>query len=103
MAIGQIAGWSREDWDGYVSFNAKEVYDEELGKNTIILDPNVDGAIINKIDGYQAEQIEASRLSEIDHRAMVKARNRVQPSRDDDTDPGVELESIDTPEPGDFM
>lgn len=47
-AIGQIAGWSR-DGDGFVDFRAKEIYDEKLGKNTIILDPNVDGSIIEKI------------------------------------------------------
>lgn len=48
VAIGQIAGWTR-DGDGYVDLRAREVYDEELGKNTIILDPNVDGAILNTI------------------------------------------------------
>lgn len=104
VAIGQIAGWSREDWDGYVSFNAREVYDEELGKNTIILDPNVDGAIINKIDGYQAEQVEANKISEINHRAMVKARNRIRPSTIDDFDTGVQVEeTYSEPDPSDFM
>lgn len=102
VAIGQIAGWSRDDGDSYVSFNAREVYDEELGKNTIILDPNVDGAIINKIDGYQAQIIEDSKITEVDRKALAMARNRIQPSKEDDPDDGVEWESTNEPESGDF-
>ena len=48
IAIGQIAGWTA-DGDGYVDLQPREVYDEKLGKNTIILNPNVDGAIIDTI------------------------------------------------------
>ena len=48
VAIGQIAGWTRNG-DGFVDLRPREVYDEKLGKNTIILDPNVDGAILDEI------------------------------------------------------
>ena len=54
VAIGQIAGWTK-DGDGFVDFRAREIYDEKLGKNTIILDPNVDGSIINKIQELEED------------------------------------------------
>ena len=47
---GQIVGWTLDgEGDGFVNLNARTVYDEELGQNTIILDPNVDGPMFHKI------------------------------------------------------
>lgn len=49
---GQIVGWTLDGTgDGYVFFNPKVVYDEELEDRTILLDPNVDGPMFHKIGG----------------------------------------------------
>ena len=48
--FGQIVGWTMDGTgDCEVHLNRREVYDEELGHNTIILDPNVDGPMFHKI------------------------------------------------------
>lgn len=103
VAIGQIAGWSRDDGDTYVSFNPREVYDEKLGKNTIILDPNVDGAIIDKIDDYQKQLEEDSKFIETNRVAETKKRNKIKPSRKKDKDTGKQLEESTEPDPSDFV
>lgn len=47
---GQIVGWTMDGTgDCEVKLNPRVVYDEELGHNTIILDPNVDGPMFHKI------------------------------------------------------
>ena len=47
---GQIVGWTMDGTgDNEVHLNPKVIYDEKLGHNTIILDPNVDGLMFNKI------------------------------------------------------
>ena len=50
-SYGQIVGWTLDgDGDCYIALNPRTVYDEELGEDTIMIDPNVDGIIFNKID-----------------------------------------------------
>lgn len=47
---GQIVGWTMDGTgDDYVRLEYKTVYDEELGHDTLIIDPNVDGPMFNKI------------------------------------------------------
>lgn len=47
---GQIVGWTMDGTgDNCVELKRREVYDEELGHNTIMIDPNVDGPMFNKI------------------------------------------------------
>lgn len=51
VSYGQIVGWTTDGTgDGYVTLNPKVIFDEELGCDTIILDPNVDGIMFHKID-----------------------------------------------------
>lgn len=54
---GQIVGWTTDGTgDGEVRLDYKTVYDEELGHDTIMIDPNVDGPMFNKI-GFTKELI----------------------------------------------
>ena len=47
---GQIVGWTMDGTgDDRVELRYREVYDEELGHDTIMIDPNVDGPMFNKI------------------------------------------------------
>ena len=47
---GQIVGWTMDGTgDDRVELKYREVYDEELGHNTLMIDPNVDGPMFNKI------------------------------------------------------
>lgn len=47
---GQIVGWTMDGTgDDYVRLDYKTVYDEELGHDTIMIDPNVEGPMFNKI------------------------------------------------------
>lgn len=53
---GQFVGWTVDgEGDGVVDLRPKVVYDEYLGHDTVILDPNVDGIIVNKIDNVVKE------------------------------------------------
>lgn len=48
---GQFVGWTMDgSGDCTIDLRARVVYDEELGHDTIILDPNVDGFMVHKID-----------------------------------------------------
>ena len=47
---GQIVGWTLDGTgDDQVILRQTVIYDEELGHDTIIIDPNVDGPMFNKI------------------------------------------------------
>jgi hypothetical protein len=47
---GQIVGWTMDGTgDDQVKLEYRTVYDEELGHYTILIDPNVDGPMFNKI------------------------------------------------------
>lgn len=51
VSYGQIVGWTMDgSGDDYIELRQNIVFDEELEKNTIIIDPNVDGVMFNKID-----------------------------------------------------
>lgn len=51
VSHGQIVGWCYDGTgDDKIRLNPRVIYDEELGHDTIILDPNVDGIMFNKID-----------------------------------------------------
>jgi hypothetical protein len=56
-SYGQLDGWCYDGTgDDIIKLNPKVVYDEELGHDTIILDPNVDGLMFNKIDAIVEEE-----------------------------------------------
>lgn len=53
---GQFVGWTVDgEGDGTIDLRPKVVYDEYLGHDTVILDPNVDGVIVHKIDSVVKE------------------------------------------------
>lgn len=49
---GQFVGWTIDPKTGdcEIDLRARIVYDEKLGHDTIILDPNLDGLVANRID-----------------------------------------------------
>ena len=50
VSYGQIVGWTLDGTgDDFITLNPRIIFDEELGQDTIILDPNVDGIMFNKI------------------------------------------------------
>lgn len=53
---GQFVGWTVDgDGDGTIDLRPRVVYDEYLGHDTVILDPNVDGVMVHKIDSVVKE------------------------------------------------
>jgi hypothetical protein len=51
VSYGQIVGWTLDgSGDDCIELKQSIVYDEELESNTIIIDPNVEGIMFNKID-----------------------------------------------------
>lgn len=60
-STGQIVGWTMDgSGDNYVELKTHIVYDETLGHDTIIIDPNVEGPVFHKIDRAYEELRNAS-------------------------------------------
>lgn len=54
VSYGQIVGWTMDGTgDDYIELKQTMVYDEELEAFTIIIDPNVEGIMFNKIDSVR--------------------------------------------------
>lgn len=58
-SYGQIVGWALDGTgDNYVHLETKVMYDERLGQDTIIIDPNIDGPMFYKIDDAVKELVD---------------------------------------------